>query len=1343
MSAQNPVLFYEMFPFCMGNDKLTADFSGAKVASAEVNRQKMSMTLTITPAMPTPPSEFRVIEDIIAREYGLNSVTISAVYSRAASPAEGKKAQTASAAKEKKKTRSGVPAGSVIMGRRIKDAVTPMEQVTLELGKVTVRGEVCEASSKYIEKSKAWVLSFSLTDYTGTIHVSKFMADENAEKTVKAVEKGMWLTVSGSLSISRFDGDLTLAPVSIERAEHVQRLDTAEEKRVELHMHTKMSALDAVTDTAEIIRRAAQWGHPAIAITDHGVVHSFPDAALAAGDKIKVIYGIEAYFINDLEISTAVYGDFDAPDGRFVVFDVETTGLSPSEDALIEIGAVLVKDGQELDRFSTFVQPGAPIPVDITNLTGIKDEDVKGAPSQKDAVTAFLKFAGDTPLVAQNANFDVGFIYQACHNHAIPFSPRFIDTLAMARCLLPDLRNHKLSTVAAHFGHTDFGHHRAIEDAAATAHVFFNLLELLKKDGVTKIGQINAHLARLHSNNPNAKKDRARNKHIILLAKSRAGLDNLYKLVTISHLENFDKYPIVRKSALAAHRDGLIVGTACEIGEVFDAVTRRKGLFELLRLAEFYDYLEIQPVCNNMFMLGGDKPRAKSAADLRGFNEKVVQLGRLTGKPVVATGDVHFLEPRHEIFRRILLTSKGFKGANDSLPIYFKTTDEMLEEFKYLGGDVAYEVVVANTRKIADMCQTINPLPPKKTLYTPRLSGSAGELRDLVYDKLAGLYGGDPPEIVTRRVNDELGDILDRNYDVIYMAAQKLVGESMRHGYLVGSRGSVGSSLIAYLAGVTEVNALPPHYRCPNCQNSDFEQGAGWGCGADMPDADCPVCGSMYAKDGFNIPFETFLGFGGDKIPDIDLNFSGEFQASAHKFTAELFGQDNVYRAGTITTIASETAYGLVKKYLESIGKTVTKAEENRLSRGCIGVKSTTGQHPGGLIIIPHGMEITDFCPAQRPADKTNAEVITTHFDYHCLEDNLIKLDALGHDDPTMIKMLEDMTGVNATEIGLDDPDTMAIFTSPAPLGLPEDDEIIGATGAIGIPEFGTGFTRQMLTDTKPKNFDTLVRLSGFSHGTDVWLSNAKDLIVSGTATVKETISCRDDIMLYLISKGLGDLYAFGISENVRKGKGLPDGAQEEMARCGIPGWYIDSCNKIKYLFPKAHAVAYVMMAFRIAWFKVHRPLEFYSAYFYRRSQNDAFDSQLMTRGIGVAQAKLREIRNNAEAKGKENKMATTLEACYEFYLRGFDFVDLDLYESDPTKFLIVGEKKLRPPLIAVSGLGDIAAYDIAENRTGREFVSIEDLSAACTKVSKAHLEQLKSLGALRNLPETSQMSLF
>ena len=1336
MASEKKVPFLDMFPCCRGDAGLSADFSEAVVTGATVDTAKGTIKIELETVTALAPVTLGSAEKRIAAEYGLQNVSITTFSARAEA-----KIQTKTKSWEKSEERL-----KSIMGRPLKTAPTPIAEISLDTGRVTVRGVVFAVESREITKRKAFVLSFDITDYTGSIKVSKFMTDENAKGIVDSIKEGMYLTVSGMVTYNRYDGDITLEPQSITPAVKEKRRDDSEEKRVELHLHTQMSVMDALTETKKAVKRAIEWGHPAIAITDHGVCQSFPDAMHAAGDKIKILYGVEGYYINDVDDRPAVYGQCDVPiTGEVCIFDIETTGFDPIKDAITEIGAVIMRGGEEIARFETFVDPEMHIPENVTNLTGIRDSDVIGAPKADAAVRMFLNFAGGRPLAAHNASFDIGFIYENCERYGLPFEPVYIDTLPLSQGLLADLKSHRLDAVAAGLGLPEFNHHRASDDAVTAGLILSALFKRLCDEGVEKISEINAIIQPRRQKA--AEKRRFRPQHIILLAKSQKGLKNLYKIITKSHLEHFRRYPTIPKSLIMAYREGILVGAACEAGEVFSLITDRRSRMEQKRIASFYDYLEIQPLCNNYFMLSGDHPKAKNEEDLREFNRRIVKLGEALGKPVVATGDVHFLDPEDEVYRHILLTAKEFDDADKKLPLYFRTTDEMLEEFSYLGGEKAYEVVVENTNLIAGMCGAVRPLPPAGKLYPPKIKNSAEELKGLVYGRLRELYGEAPLQIVTQRVETELHDILARNYDVIYMSAQKLVADSLAHGYLVGSRGSVGSSIVAYLSGITEVNSFPAHYRCERCKHTDFESGKGFGCGADMPEKNCPVCGEKYMKDGFDIPFETFLGFGGDKVPDIDLNFSGEYQANAHRYTNELFGADHVFRAGTIGTVAEKTAYGYVKKYLEKTGKIVTKAEEKRLALGCVGVKRTTGQHPGGLVVIPQDMEICDFCPAQHPADDADTDIITTHLEYHCMEDNLLKLDELGHDDPTMIKMLEDMTGVNARRIPLDDPETMRLFRTAEPLGIKDGDPIIGNTGSIGIPEFGTGFTRQMLCDTKPEDFDTLVRLSGFSHGTDVWLGNAKDLILSGTASVKDTIGCRDDIMLYLISKGIEEKRAFKFMEAVRKGaihkgKPWPDGIVEEMQKHNVPEWYIESCRRIQYLFPKAHAVAYVMMAFRIAWFKVHQPLAFYSAYFYRRSQKDGFDAVIMTRGIDIVEAKIREIKANPDSTAKEDDILTTLEACYEFYMRGFTFAPIDLYESDSVKFKIIGNG-LRPPFVAISGLGETAARDLAEHRGDKEYISIEDLSSSCPKVSKTHIEQLKMLGALRGLPDTSQICLF
>ena len=1025
-------------------------------------------------------------------------------------------------------------------------------------------------------------------------------------------------------------------------------------------------------------------------------------------------------------------------DGEFVCFDIETTGLKVDREAITEIGAVVLKNGEITERFQTFVNPNRRLTPEIIGLTGITDDMLKDAPQLKEALAEFLKFVDGRPLAAHNAEFDIGFIRAGCAKVGLEFHPTYVDSLILAQNLLPDLGKYKLDIVAEHLHLPAFNHHRASDDAATVGYMLPPFFKMLEEMGLRHLGEINGAMVHLRKGG----KAKRQPKHLIVLARNQTGLRNLYKLISLGHLDYFKRYPIMLKSVINENREGLILGSACEAGELFRAVADGKDWEELKRIASWYDYLEIQPLCNNMFMLR--KGMVRTEEELRDFNRAIVALGKELGKPVCATGDVHFLDPEDEIYRHILLASKGFEDADEPLPIYFKTTAEMLEEFSYLGKETAYDVVVRNTNLIADWCEPIEPLP--KGLFAPKLEDSDGELKRLVWGKAHELYGEEPPQIVVDRINVELGDIIRCKYDVIYMSAQKLVQNSLEHGYLVGSRGSVGSSLVAFMSGITEVNSLPAHYRCPKCKHSDFDYAQDpahpYGCGADMPDMNCPVCGTPYVKDGFNIPFETFLGFGGDKVPDIDLNFSGEYQSSAHRYTFELFGQTHVFRAGTIGTVAEKTAFGYVKKYLEERGRTASKAEENRLAIGCTGVKRTTGQHPGGMVVIPQDKEIYDFCPVQHPADDPNTDIVTTHFEYHSMESNLLKLDMLGHDDPTMIRMLQDLTGVDPQKIPLDDPETMSIFQSSKVLGY-ENDKILGPTGGTAIPEFGTSFVRGMLEDTQPNQFDILVRLSGFSHGTDVWLGNAKDLITSGTAKVSEAIGCRDDIMLFLISKGMDPKRSFKIMEAVRKGRGLPEGAEEEMKEHGVPDWYIGSCKKIAYLFPKAHAVAYVMMAFRIAWFKVHRPLAFYAAYFSIRAK--AFDQEFMCQGMDVCQKKMREIiAKDKDASAVEQDMLTTLEVCYEFYLRGFTFRRMDLYLSDALHFRVDEEHKaLIPPFISVAGLGETAALSLAEQAKGRRFISVEEVSAACPKVSKTHIDKLTEAGAFGDMPATSQLDLF
>ncbi len=1255
-----------------------------------------------------------------------------------------------SASLPKKETSAVTVPGDMIFGKPFRGTVVPMKDIDLNMGSVIVEGRVFSVDHKELTKRNAVVVKFDMTDHTSSIRISRFLEKKDAEPIVKAVQVGSVVRVTGRLMIDNYTNEMVLKPNAIMPGTLPKRLDTAKGgKRVELHLHTVMSSMDALTNTKAAIKQAAAWGHKAIAITDHGVVQSFTDALHVVEDwkgapkvagtdeTIKILYGCEGYYINDVDDRVAVRGTQDISfDEEYVAFDLETTGLYPRHDRIIEIGAVIMKEGKELSRFQTFVDPMCSLSREVSELTGITDDMLRGAPKIEEVLPKLLEFIGERPLVAHNARFDTCFVTRECERLSLPCELTVVDTLTLSQNLLPHLNKYKLDIVAKEFELGDFTHHRAADDALICGQIMNKLFDKLRELEVYSLQQINEAMIPLRMRH---RHDSRHAQHIILFAKNQMGLRNLYHLISDSNLKYFRQKPRIFKSELIKLREGLIIGSACEANELFQEVIFGSSDDELMRIASFYDYLEIQPIANNRFML--EKGMAKSDEDLKEFNKTIVSLGEKMGKMVVATGDVHFLNPEDEIFRHILLATKGFDDADKPNPLYLRSTDEMLREFSYLGEEKAREVVITNPNLVADMCETIRPVP--HNLFAPKIENSVEDLKSLVYGKFHRLYGENPPEPFVKRVETELNDIISCHYDVIYMSAQKLVQNSLENGYLVGSRGSVGSSIVAYLSGITEVNSFPPHYRCPNatCKHTILDVPKEFNCGADLPDAVCPLCGAQLEKDGFNIPFETFLGFGGDKVPDIDLNFSGEYQARAHAYCTEMFGKSHVFRAGTIGTVAEKTAFGYVKKYMEEHGKTAVSAEMNRLATGCVGVRRTTGQHPGGLVVIPQENEIWDFCPVQHPADDPKSDQITTHFEYHSMEENLLKLDMLGHDDPTMIRMMEDMTGVDAKTIPLDDKKTMSIFTSSKVLGY-EDDKLLGPTGAVAVPEFNTRFTRGVLLDTMPTKFDFLVRISGYTHGTDVWLGNARDLITSKTATVDGTIGCRDDIMIYLISCGMPEKRAFKIMESVRKGRGLPDGAEEEMVAAGVPDWYIGSCKKIKYLFPKAHAVAYVMMAFRIAWFKVYYPLAFYSAYFYRRSQKGGFDAVLMTNGMASVMANIEAIDNNENATDKDQDLLTTLEVVYEFYLRGLEFLPIDIYKSHATKFLIE-DGKLRPPFVSISGLGENAAISLMEGREGKSFLSVEEVAAACPKVSKTHIQMLKDAGAFGSLPDTSQVSLF
>ena len=1338
MSEHTP--FLEIFSGCSELASYCGGLDKAYVTEVQIDAAERTMTVNAWFASMPSPAELQVLSERLKADYELSGVGIVPDFPRM-------KLASSSATSGKAPAPGGPPKGEVLFGRAIKQSPVPMNTLSIESGKVTVEGDVVDVSSRLLQKSGGAVLGFDITDKTSSIKVSRFIRSDDDKSVVDKINIGDHIIVQGEVMYSKYDDDMVLDPRNIVKGKRYIRPDNAEEKRVELHMHTRFSALDALTDPAKVVERAAYWGMPAIAVTDHGVAQAFPDM-WKAGKKygVKIIYGMEAYFVNDMDGNSAVIGKSKLPlDTEFVAFDIETTGLNAINDRMTEIGAVIFSGGEIKAEFNTFVNPERHIPPDITQLTGIRDSDVADAPLEKETMEMFLDFAGDRPLIAHNAHFDVGFMTAASNRCGLKFSPVFLDTLALSQALLPELKRFKLDIVSNHLKLPQFNHHRASDDAMVVARMMDKFIPMLRQQGARTVDDIETVYHSLR------RTDVAKTYHMVLLVKNKKGLKNLYEMISQSYLKYFHRSPTIPKSLLIQHREGIIVGSACGMGELYGAVMKGASEQELKKIASFYDYLEIQPICNNGFLV--DNGVVKDVTVLQDYNRTILELGRKLDKPVIAASDVHFLDPEDEQYRKILQAAKKFSDADRGCPIYLRTTDEMLAEFEYLGEDVAREVVITNTRAIADQVEEIELLP--KDLFPPKIERSAEQLKELVYSKMHRIYGEEPPAIVKDRVDVELNTILDHHYDVIYMSAQKLVQNSLENGYLVGSRGSVGSSMVAFMSGITEVNSLPPHYVCPKCKHSEFVTDGSYGCGADMPEKDCPECGTRMNRDGFDIPFETFLGFpGNEKTPDIDLNFSGEYQAKAHKYTETLFGSDHVFRAGTIGTLAEKTAYGYVKKYLEERGIKTTKAEENRLALGLVGIKRTTGQHPGGLVVVPQDMDVTDFCPVQHPADDPNSDIITTHFEYHCMEANLLKLDELGHDDPTMIRMMEDLSEqmgerVDAQKILLSDPETMSIFTSPAILGLPDDDPIIGKTGTIGIPEFGTPFTRQMLVDTQPKQFDTLIRLSGFSHGTDVWAGNIRDLIVNGIATVNETVGCRDDIMIYLISVGIAPALAFKTMEAVRKGKvkksgEFPGDAEQQMRDRGVPDWYIESCRKIAYLFPKAHAVAYVMMAFRIAWFKVHKPLAFYSAYFYRRSQKGGFDAAMMTGGTDDVRRRINDMRRRSDLTANQEELLVTLEAVYEFNMRGFEFAPIDIYESDSTKFLIVDEKRLRPPFVAISGLGESAALDLGRiKNSGKRYISMEELGQDCPKVSQTHLEQLKNLGALGDMPESSQINLF
>ena len=1248
----------------------------------------------------------------------------------------------------------------VIYGRDFEEAAIPIEDIIGEMGQVVIRGKIIKTDKREIKNEKT-ILFYDITDFTDTLTFKLFVNNDQVDEIGGGLAKGSFVKVKGMAVIDKFDNELTIGSIGgIKKIPDftTSRSDNSIRKRVELHCHTKMSDMDGVSEAKDIVKRAYQWGHPAIAITDHGVVQSFPDAnhvwedlwraekakrkesGEAVPDKqdfFKVIYGMEAYLVDDLhEIVTGRKNQ--GLDGSFVVFDIETTGFSPVHDRIIEIGAVKVEKGEIKERFSSFVNPDVPIPLEIEKLTGIHDGMVVDAPMIEEALPHFLEFCQDAVLVAHNASFDMSFIIENTHRLGLKKEFTYVDTVGIARLLLPHQAKHKLDAVAKTLGISLENHHRAVDDAEATAEIFLKFIPMLREAGADDLKAINA----MGDASPDIIK-RLPSYHAIILAKNDTGRVNLYRLVSESHLVYYSKRPRVPKSLFKKYREGLILGSACEAGELYRALLDEKSEEEIAKLVDFYDYLEIQPTGNNQFMIASEKIRnVNSTEDIENINRRIVELGERFNKPVVATCDVHFLDPGDEVYRRIIMAGKGFAGADEQSPLYLRTTEEMLEEFSYLGSDKAMEVVVTNTNRIADMVETMAPVRPDKC--APVIEDSDKTLTDICYNKAHEIYGDELPDIVEQRLKRELNSIISNGFAVMYIIAQKLVWKSVEDGYLVGSRGSVGSSFVATMAGITEVNPLSPHYYCEKCHYSDFDspevKAYAGRAGCDMPDKECPVCGASLKKDGFDIPFETFLGFKGDKEPDIDLNFSGEYQSKAHKYTEVIFGAGQTYRAGTIGTLAEKTAFGYVKRYFEEKGTSKRTSEINRIVTGCTGIRRSTGQHPGGIIVLPLGEDINSFTPVQHPANDMTTDIVTTHFDYHSIDHNLLKLDILGHDDPTMIRMLQDLTGIDPVKIPLDDAAVMSLFKNTEALGIMPE-QIGGCKlGALGIPEFGTEFAMQMLIDTKPQAFSDLVRIAGLAHGTDVWLGNAQTLIQEGKATISTAICTRDDIMVYLIGMGVESSLAFTIMESVRKGKGLKPEMEKAMTEAKVPDWYIWSCKKIKYMFPKAHAAAYVMMAWRIAYCKINYPLAFYAAFFSIRAS--AFSYELMCQGREHLEKVMADYKQRTDTLSKkEQDSYRDMKLVQEMYARGFEFIPIDIFSAQSRNFQIVGDK-LMPSLNSIDGLGEKAADSIVEAAKDGPFLSKDDFRQRA-KVSKTIVDLMGSLDLLGNLPESNQISLF
>ena len=1308
----------------------------------------------------------RQVEDIVNRtksgNVDMNPEEVSVMKSTDQNPSQTKPKEDKQTAKPYRDFRRGTKKSEdpdMIYGNQVDEEVITISQIESEMEEVCVRGKVLSVETREIRGERT-IVTIALTDFTDTIVTKIFCKNEEKEEILDGLGKGAYIKIKGTTNIDKFDHELTIGSVAgIKKISDFtsKRKDYSVRKRVELHCHTKMSDMDGVSDAAAIVKRAYEWGHSAIAITDHGVVQAFPEAfhvwqdlwkaekgrRKEAGDEkpdrqdfFKIIYGLEAYIVDDLQEIAVNPGTHDL-NNSFVVFDLETTGFSSVKNNIIEIGAVKIENGSIVGRYSTFVNPNEPIPFRIEKLTGISDDMVMKAPMIQEILPEFLEFCQGSVLVAHNASFDMGFLMENARRLSLEREFTYLDTVGIARFLLPNQAKHTLDAVAKTMGVSLENHHRAVDDAAATAEIFIRFLPILEQRGVKKLLDINS----LGGASAESVR-RLPSYHGIILAKNDIGRINMYTLISESHLTYYNKRPRIPKSLLQKHREGLILGSACEAGELYRAILGEKSEAEIARIIQFYDYLEIQPLGNNRFMLESEKVPIQSMDEIKDINRRICRLGEQFNKPVCATCDVHFLDPEDEVYRRIIMTGKGFKDADDQAPLYFRTTEEMLEEFAYLGSDKAEEIVITNTNLISGWIESIDPVRPDKC--APVIPDSDKTLTDICYTRAREIYGEELPEIVEARLKKELNSIITNGFAVMYIIAQKLVWKSVEDGYLVGSRGSVGSSFVATMSGITEVNPLPPHYYCPSCHFNDFtsEQVRAFSgaAGVDMPDRECPVCGTMLKKEGFDIPFETFLGFKGDKEPDIDLNFSGEYQSKAHKYTEVIFGAGQTFRAGTIGTLADKTAFGYVRNYYEERGSSKRTCEINRIVEGCTGIRRSTGQHPGGIIVLPIGQDINSFTPIQHPANDMTTDIVTTHFDYHSIDHNLLKLDILGHDDPTMIRMLEDITGIDAVKIPLDDPEVMSLFSSTKALGVTPE-QIMGCPlGCLGIPEFGTDFVIQMLMDTSPKSFSDLVRISGLSHGTDVWLGNAQTLIEEGNATISTAICTRDDIMTYLINMGVDEGLSFTIMESVRKGKGLKPEFEEAMLAAGVPDWYIWSCKKIKYMFPKAHAAAYVMMAWRIAYCKVKYPLAYYASYFSIRAS--AFSYEIMCQGKSHLEAEIVDYNRRKDSlTKKELDTYKDMKIVQEMYARGFEFEPIDIFRAKARLFQVM-DGKIMPSINSIEGLGEKAADAVVEAAKDGKFLSRDDFRER-TKVSKTVVELMGQLQLLGDIPESNQISLF